>query len=95
MNKYESKAKAIKALNTSYKNGFKDGFESGYEKNIKTVLRLSKELKRIKEMTEDTLWNLDKQATKDNGKVDTEKFIKLILNEIRYGGKTNDRNGIV
>lgn len=26
MNKYESKAKSIKALNTSYKNGFKDGF---------------------------------------------------------------------
>jgi flagellar biosynthesis/type III secretory pathway protein FliH len=91
MNKYESKAKAIKALNTSYKNGFKDGFESGYEKNIKTVLRLSKELKRIKEMTEDDLWDFDKQATKDNGKVDTEKFIKLILNEIRYGV---DKNGI-
>lgn len=91
MNKYESKAKAIKALNTSYKNGFKDGFESGYEKNIKTVLHLSKELKRIKEMTEDDLWDFDKQATKDNGKVDTEKFIKLILNEIRYGV---DKNGI-
>ena len=83
MNKYESKAKSIKALNTSYRNGFKDG----YEKNIKTVLRLSKELKRIKEMTEDDLWDFDKQATKDNGQVDTEKFIKLILNEIRYGGK--------
>ncbi len=61
------------------------------KKNIKTVLRLSKELKRIKEMTEDDLWDFDKQATKDNGKVDTEKFIKLILNEIRYGV---DKNGI-
>ena len=38
-------------------------------------------------MTEDDLWDFDKQATKDNGQVDTEKFIKLILNEIRYGGK--------
>ena len=95
MNKYESNAKAIKALNTSYRKGFNDGFKDGYDKNINIVMRLGKELKRIKEMTEDTLWNLDKQATKENGEVDTEKFIKLILNEIRYGGKTNDRNGIV
>ena len=91
MNKHESKAKSIKALNTSYRNGFKDGFKDGYEKNINTVMRLSKELKRIKEMTEEDLWDFDKQATKDNGKVDTEKFIKLILNEIRYGV---DKNGI-
>lgn len=87
MNKYESKAKSIKALNTSYRNGYKDGFKDGYEKNTNTIMRLSKELKRIKGMAEDTLWNFEKQSTKENGHVDTKKFIELILNEIRYGVK--------
>lgn len=87
MNKYQRSASAIKRLNTSYRNGYKDGFKDGYEKNTNVIMRLSKELKRIKEMSEDTLWNFEKQSTKENGHVDTKKFIELILNEIRYGVK--------